>query len=718
MNRTLHVNASNIHSGGGKVLLVDLIGAIKNSDEGVDANIYVDERMDIDAHLLGENLKIEKVKRTIFERIKVDFKIKKNISKNDITLHFGNIPPILNFSNYNSFLYLQNRLLIDKIKGEPRGAKLKIRILFEKLILKYCSRNVSKILVQTKTMKRIACNFGLSERKLVLAPFRHGIKNEKLSTRGTNKFKSFVYIASPESYKNHKNLLLAWVSLFQENIQPKLTLNIKRSEALRLVPEARVLENIEYKEIEDRESVFNLYKNSDALIYPSKIESFGLPLLEARDEGLDIIASEKDYVRDILSPNESFDPDSSESIAKAVKRYHGIDTFEKIYTPEEFLNLLLKSRIPKKVLVNGLSARLGGGVTYIQNLVDRKYIPEEVEVFFIGNERSFDYFKAVEGVTIIRSFFASYSLVTRIIWENIFLPIITQKMKIDFLICPAGIRPLFLSKNVKTVCISQNMLLFDDKQVARFPLLSQVKFKLIKLLQIYSFNNSNLNIFLSNFAKKEIEKRIMKKDGVVINHGVSDIFRAQEEIKKSPLATKYFLYVSHFYYYKSHIEVLKTWEKLIKNKDISHKLVLAGYSQTSYGKIVKKYVSDRGLTESVIFKEEVPQSELPSYYQGADLIIFASLCENCPNILIEGLGSGVPTISSKYGPMPEIAQDAALYFDPLDENSLYEILINFLENKSTEEFSKVAKNGLERSKEFDWEKCMKETWNSIQEIES
>ena len=46
-----------------------------------------------------------------------------------------------------------------------------------------------------------------------------------------------------------------------------------------------------------------------------------MPLIEARRIGLPILASELDYVRDVLDPEEVFDPDSPVSIARAVKRF-------------------------------------------------------------------------------------------------------------------------------------------------------------------------------------------------------------------------------------------------------------------------------------------------------------------------------------------------------------------------------------------------------------
>ena len=84
-------------------------------------------------------------------------------------------------------------------------------------------------------------------------------------------------------------------------------------------------------------------KSSNALIFPSYFESFGLPLLEAKNLNIDIVASEKDYVRDMVDPKETFDPSSSNSIARAIKRYLNIDEPKtNIKGAKEFIQYFLK----------------------------------------------------------------------------------------------------------------------------------------------------------------------------------------------------------------------------------------------------------------------------------------------------------------------------------------------------------------------------------------
>jgi glycosyltransferase involved in cell wall biosynthesis len=60
---------------------------------------------------------------------------------------------------------------------------------------------------------------------------------------------------------------------------------------------------------------------STGLIFASSLESFGLPLLEARALGVPVLAAERDFVREVCEPQQTFDPASPHSIADAVRRF-------------------------------------------------------------------------------------------------------------------------------------------------------------------------------------------------------------------------------------------------------------------------------------------------------------------------------------------------------------------------------------------------------------
>jgi glycosyltransferase involved in cell wall biosynthesis len=136
----------------------------------------------------------------------------------------------------------------------------------------------------------------------------------------------FLYVASGEPHKNHRNLVEAWILLAEEGISPSLRLTLDKNRFSDLCGwiEDRIknfglnVTNVGSISAQDLDRV---YKESLALIYPSDFESLGLPLIEARCAGLPILAAERDYVRDAVDPEETFDPGSPVSIARAVKRF-------------------------------------------------------------------------------------------------------------------------------------------------------------------------------------------------------------------------------------------------------------------------------------------------------------------------------------------------------------------------------------------------------------
>ena len=135
----------------------------------------------------------------------------------------------------------------------------------------------------------------------------------------------------------------------KKNLFPSLLLTInplKFQELTAFIDEmiAKYQLNIVNKQNIKYESIKNLYRESHALVYPSLVESLGLPLVEASNLSLPIIASERDYVRDIVDPIESFDPESPTSIAKALLRHMKKNekrNIKALFSPNAFIKDIL-----------------------------------------------------------------------------------------------------------------------------------------------------------------------------------------------------------------------------------------------------------------------------------------------------------------------------------------------------------------------------------------
>jgi glycosyltransferase involved in cell wall biosynthesis len=320
MNRLI-IHAPNIHQGGGAVLLREILASIP-----YDCLLFlqVDARFILPADI-HPNLRVIRFSRTFLARFRAEVSLFKIVCQGDHVLCFGNLPPLFKLKSRPA-VFLQNRYLVDKhspVLALPLRARL--RLYAEKLWLKLFIRNAGQLIVQTYTMQTLAQEF-LGGNVMCLPFIPNGIKHsgQPLNKPVKRKF-DFVYVASSEAHKNHLNLIKAWKLLFAEGLSPSLAVTLSRELdpdlCAHLEKEVGCGLNIYNLGILAHEDLLAIYHQSGALIYPSFFESFGLPLLEAKQLGLAVLAPELDYVRDVIDPDETFDSNSPLSIMRAVRRH-------------------------------------------------------------------------------------------------------------------------------------------------------------------------------------------------------------------------------------------------------------------------------------------------------------------------------------------------------------------------------------------------------------
>jgi glycosyltransferase involved in cell wall biosynthesis len=110
----------------------------------------------------------------------------------------------------------------------------------------------------------------------------------------------------------------------------------------------------------------------------------------------------------------------------------------------------------------------------------------------------------------------------------------------------------------------------------------------------------------------------------------------------------------------------------------------------------------------------VSHSELHRHYQSADIFVYASSCENLPNILLEAMACGKPIASSSRGPMPEVLRDAGVYFDPESSAEIAAAVQRLI--VSPELRAQKAALSLTYSREFSWDRCARESFAYLAEV--
>ena len=310
-----------IHSGGGLTLLAEIIRIA-----GADKRYYfiLDER-------IRSALTFEVTKNIIFfpsglfGRIRSELHVWKKVNKSKVVLSMNSMPFIFPIRCRQRIFFQNVNLLFSNDSIDFAG-------MLRKLTFKLCSRRVEKFFVQTSTVKNLLLDETENPVEIIsildactLTTF------SKAKSIKSNQFHPnlFVYIADSSPHKNHCALIDAWQLLHKTfpGFNSRLILTIPFGEgsiwnSIKFSINVDELSISNYGTV-DRGEIFALYKQANALVYPSVRESFGLPLIEARSFDCDIIAAELDYVRDVCDPAETFDPKSSLSIARAIARYLG-----------------------------------------------------------------------------------------------------------------------------------------------------------------------------------------------------------------------------------------------------------------------------------------------------------------------------------------------------------------------------------------------------------
>ena len=353
----LFIHATNIHQGGGKVLLDEIVKTNTFKGERV---LLLDSRMLLTNQLSNTDC-VKRVTPSVLQRFLGEWWLARQVQPDDTVLCFGNLPPIFKLLGH-VVVFVQNRYLLENISLSKFAWKVRLRLHVERFWFRFKLGNVDQFIVQTPSMnvfmeslikskfaKGISKNQHEKGNQLVkVLPFIDSIERYermiKVSSLKAGSEFDFVYVASGEPHKNHRRLIEAWLLLAESGVFPSLCLTLDTvhcSELTEWIDEMIHCYKLNIMNVGmlTKQDIVQLYGKSNALIYPSTLESFGLPLIEARQSGLAILASELDYVRDIIDPEQSFDPKSATSIARAVKRFKGVDVLPlPLLDAEEFMS--------------------------------------------------------------------------------------------------------------------------------------------------------------------------------------------------------------------------------------------------------------------------------------------------------------------------------------------------------------------------------------------
>jgi glycosyltransferase involved in cell wall biosynthesis len=367
-----------------------------------------------------------------------------------------------------------------------------------------------------------------------------------------------------------------------------------------------------------------------------------------------------------------------------------------------------------RIGIDASNLRLGGGVTHLVEILrsgDPSVHGIEEVLVWAGAETH----AKLEPKPWLRSVhepMLDRALPFRLYWQGVVLPRLARK-HCDLLFVPGGrsgraFRPV--------VTMSRNLLPFEIGESNRYGISRmRGKFLLLRLAQTRSFRQADGVIFLNENARQVVMSWVEYLHGnwTIIPHGVSHQFlhppRKQEPLVnysvEQPLRL---LYVSVIDLYKHQWNVVEGVSKL-RHSGLPIHLDLVGSAYPPALKRLRNAMDTLDPSgEFIHYHGHVPYTQLPSFYHRADVFVFASSCENMPNILLEAMAAGLPIACSDRGPMPALLGDAGEYFDPEKPTEIARALQQLVENSERrEQFAGLA---FRRSQEYSWERCAQQTF--------
>ncbi|MEO6537342.1 MAG: glycosyltransferase family 1 protein [Ferruginibacter sp.] len=366
----------------------------------------------------------------------------------------------------------------------------------------------------------------------------------------------------------------------------------------------------------------------------------------------------------------------------------------------------------KRILIDAstVTSQLDGLSHYILNLV--KYLPEE----------SFNHFdfsilinkglhrNAITGVLadsrikVIEAHIAPIG--PKRDWDMFWFLRKYQK-HFDLVHITSNNFPFALKKGICTIHDITFKKYFDSPKftfnLAQFYMDRVIRNALKKAMAIITVSQSTKNDLVNTYLlnKKTADKINVIHQGWehLVHEIAADDKGCEEDL---PVISDYLLYVGTFRIHKNISNLLLSFLKAMEHISTNKKLVVIGSEKYLKEKDREVINAINANGKRVFFTGYLSQACVEKYFQQADAYIFPSISEGFGLGVLESFYYNLPLLCSSMTSLPEIAGDAALYFNPYKTEEIANAIIKFYADETLR--PKLIASGKLRLTAFSWKK--------------
>ncbi|MGJ3258570.1 MAG: glycosyltransferase family 4 protein [Rhodospirillales bacterium] len=353
------------------------------------------------------------------------------------------------------------------------------------------------------------------------------------------------------------------------------------------------------------------------------------------------------------------------------------------------------------VVINGIHAKSGGGVTYLRKILPELANEDSLNVHLLLHKDQFQLFYPIPDSIHITIFTFRPSFFITFIWEQFSLPLIAGAMGADVVFSPANYGPIFAKNHVILLRNAVSVIRHIDR------LKPALYWSVLSVATLVSFITCKRAIAVSNYAARILSFRLpsfMKKRLNVVYHGATPISPPRDFNAKQ---SNSLLAVSDIYVQKNYHTLVKAFAKVRQNHPSMTLNIVGTEIDRHYAERVRKLIRKLGIEDNVRFHGYLEMNEIVEMYRTCDIFVFPSVVETFGNPLLEAMSAGAPIACSKTAAMPEVIDDAGLLFDPNNADDIAAKIEQLLLDADLRRT--LGEKALSRSRQFTWNRTARQT---------
>jgi glycosyltransferase involved in cell wall biosynthesis len=315
------------------------------------------------------------------------------------------------------------------------------------------------------------------------------------------------------------------------------------------------------------------------------------------------------------------------------------------------------------------------------------------------------------------------STALKIFWRLVVLPLHLRRLKPDLFFSNAGFGPGWKMARTPTVLALHNSMPLRRELIAEeTSALRRWRLILLRRFMRRALSASDGSIVFSENTKRLVETCFtdLGVEPSVVHHGIDwgaperELSANNDGLDRFGIPSPYLLYVSQFHRYKNVLSLLNAFA-ITRDKHPQLSLTLVGdVADKIYWREVEAEIDRLGIGSRVIHIPACSRDRLQKIYARALAFVHPSLAETCSFPLLEAMAMGVPVAAARMSALPEMARDAAIYFDPYNPGEMADALDRLVRDKALRD--DLSHKAVERARQFSWEEAARKTLKVFERV--